>query len=498
MKIESEHLLTLEPLSLAKIDEIIQKNKRISLGQDCIKRVNENRAYLEAKIAQDDKTVYGINTGFGSLCNTIIPQKGLEDLQRNLVLSHSCGTGPAIPTQIAKIVLLLKIKNLSLGYSGVRVALIERLIGMYNADMIPELFEMGSLGASGDLAPLAHLAATLLGEGNVRYRGNKISAKEGLEILQEDPFVLGAKEGLALLNGTQFSTGYALHAVLEANRLLSLSNHTAAMSMDAFMCSIDPLDEDIHRVRNQKGQIEVASQIRSLLKDTELAGHGKYSVQDPYSFRCVPQVHGASHDAITYASDIVEREINAVTDNPNIFDKEDKILSGGNFHAQPIALALDFLAIALAELGSISERRTYIFLGANRELPPFLINNAGLNSGMMILQYTAASIASQNKQLCTPASVDSIISCNGQEDHVSMAANAGTKCYRVVQNLKSLIAIELILAAQAKDFREGKISGSRIQKMHSAFRIRVPFIESDMYSKDLIVGAEAFVEQWNE
>lgn len=495
---EIEHILTLAPLSLANINEVIRENKKIVLGQDCKDRVSENRAYLESKISQGDKTIYGINTGFGSLCNTVIPSKGLEDLQRNLVLSHSCGTGPAIPNHIAKIVLLLKIKNLSLGCSGVRVVLIERLIDMYNADMIPELFEMGSLGASGDLAPLAHLAATLLGEGFVMHKGNRISAKESLESLGENPFVLGAKEGLALLNGTQFSTAYALHGVIEANRLLSLANHTAAMSMDAFMCSIDPLDEDIHRVRNQEGQIAVARQIKLLLKDTELAGHGKYSVQDPYSFRCVPQVHGASHDAIKYASNIVEREINAVTDNPNIFDKEDKILSGGNFHAQPIALTLDFLAIALAEMGSISERRTYVFLGANRELPPFLISDAGINSGMMILQYTAASIASQNKQLCTPASIDSIISCNGQEDHVSMAANAGTKCYRVVQNLKSLIAIELILAAQAKDFREGKVSGSEIENMHAAFRANVPFIESDMYSKDLIIGAEYFVEHWNE
>lgn len=498
MKTETEHILTLRPLSLHEINEVIKENKIISLGEDCRNRVNENRAYLESKIAQDDKTVYGINTGFGSLCNTIIPQKGLEELQRNLVLSHSCGTGPTIPNHIAKIVLLLKIKNLSLGCSGVRVSLIERLIEMYNRDMIPELFEMGSLGASGDLAPLAHLAATLLGEGNVIFGGKKISAKEGLKILGQEPFILGAKEGLALLNGTQFSTGYALYGVLEANRLLSLANHTAALSMDAFMCSLDPLDEDIHRVRNQEGQMAVAQQIRILLKETQLAGHGKYSVQDPYSFRCVPQVHGASHDAIKYASNIIEREINAVTDNPNIFDREDKILSGGNFHAQPIALALDFLAIALSELGSISERRTYIFLGANRELPPFLINNAGINSGMMILQYTAASIASQNKQLCTPASIDSIISCNGQEDHVSMAANAGTKCYRVVQNLKSLIAIELILAAQAKDFRLGKKSGSKIENLHNDFRRNVPFLETDMYSKDLIVGAELFVEQWNE
>lgn len=498
MRTEMEHILTLGPLSLESIDAIIKGNKRIVLGEDCIERVNENRAYLESKIAKDEKTVYGINTGFGSLCNTIIPQKELEDLQRNLVLSHSCGTGPTIPNHIARIVLLLKIKNLSLGCSGVRVSLIERLIEMYNEDVIPELFEMGSLGASGDLAPLAHLAATLLGEGSVFHKGEKISAKEALKVLGQEPFVLGAKEGLALLNGTQFSTGYALYEVLEANRLLSLANHTAAMSMDAFMCSKDPLDEDIHRVRNQEGQIAVASQIRMLLADSELAGDAKYSVQDPYSFRCVPQVHGASYDAIKYASQIVQREINAVTDNPNIFDKEDKILSGGNFHAQPIALALDFLAIALSELGSISERRTYIFLGANRELPPFLINDAGLNSGMMILQYTAASIASQNKQLCTPASIDSIISCNGQEDHVSMAANAGTKCYRVVQNLKSLIAIELILAAQAKDYREGKKSNLKIEKMHSDFRKVVPFIEVDMFSKDLIVGAESFVEQWNE
>ncbi len=497
MNHNSQHILTLEPLTLAQIGEIINSNQQIALDEECRNRVKVNRDYLEAKISQDNMTIYGINTGFGSLCDTIIPQKGLEDLQRNLVLSHSCGTGPAIPLHIAKIVLLLKIKNLSLGCSGVRVSLLERLIKMYNADMIPELFEMGSLGASGDLAPLAHLAATMLGEGYVYHSGERISAQEGLDRLCESQFVLGPKEGLALLNGTQFSTAYALHGVLEANRLLSLANHTAAMSMDAFMCSLDPLDANIHRVRNQTGQINVAEQIRGLLEDTQLAGQGKYSVQDPYSFRCVPQVHGASYDAIAYASNIVEREVNAVTDNPNIFDKEDKILSGGNFHAQPIALALDFLAIALSELGSISERRTYVFLGANRELPPFLIDDAGLNSGMMILQYTAASIASQNKQLCTPASVDSIISCNGQEDHVSMAANAGTKCYRVVQNLKSLISIELILAAQAKDFREGKLSGSVIQSMHESFRLKVPFMKTDMYCKDLIVSAESYVDQWH-
>lgn len=497
MKKNSQYILTLEPLTLARIGKIISNNEHIVLGQDCINRVKVNREYLEAKISQDNKTIYGINTGFGSLCDTIIPQKGLEDLQRNLVLSHSCGTGLVIPQHIAKIVLLLKIKNLSLGYSGVRVSLVERLLKMYNADMIPELFEMGSLGASGDLAPLAHLAATMLGEGYVYHNGERISAQTGLDRLGVDQFVLAAKEGLALLNGTQFSTGYALHEVLEANRLLSLANHTAVMSMDAFMCSVDPLDADIHRIRNQRGQINVAAEIRGLLQGTQLAGHGKYSVQDPYSFRCVPQVHGASNDAITYVSDIVEREINAVTDNPNVFDEEDKILSGGNFHAQPIALALDFLAIALSELGSISERRTYVFLGANRELPAFLIDDVGLNSGMMILQYTAASIASQNKQLCTPASVDSIISCNGQEDHVSMAANAGTKCYRVLQNLKSLLAIELILAAQAKDFRKGMKSGSKIESMHASFRSIVPFIKSDMYTKNLIVGAEKFVEKWN-
>ena len=497
MNHHTQHKLTLKPWTLTQISTIINDNQQIILGDDSKARVEENRLYLEDKIAQGNKVVYGINTGFGSLCDTIIPQKELELLQRNLVLSHSCGTGPAIPQHIAKIVLLLKIKNLSLGCSGVRVSLIERLIEMYNADMIPELFEMGSLGASGDLAPLAHLAATMLGEGFLYHKDEKISAQTGLDRLGVAQFVLGAKEGLALLNGTQFSTGYALYGVLEANRLLSLANHTAAMSMDAFMCSLDPLDGDIHRVRNQIGQINVAAEITKLLEGTQLAGQGKYSVQDPYSFRCVPQVHGASHDAIAYASDIVEREINAVTDNPNVFDKEDKILSGGNFHAQPIALALDFLAIALSELGSISERRTYVLLGASRELPAFLIEDAGLNSGMMILQYTAASIASQNKQLCTPASVDSIISCNGQEDHVSMAANAGTKCYRVVQNLRSLIAIELILAAQAKDFRIGKKSGSTIENMHASFRSTVPFIKSDMYSKDLIVGAEAFVEQWN-
>lgn len=391
--------------------------------------------------------------------------------------------------------MLLKIRNLSLGASGVRVSLVQRLVDMYNADMLPELYEMGSLGASGDLAPLAHLAATLLGEGYVYHQGEKITAREGLRRLEVEPISLVAKEGLALLNGTQFSTAYALYAVLEAHRILDLSNHIAAMSMDAFMCSVDPLDETIHRVRNQRGQIAVAEQIRNLLADTQLAGTHQYSVQDPYSFRCVPQVHGASYDAIRYVSDIIEREINAVTDNPNIFDQEDKILSGGNFHAQPIALASDYLSIALSEIGSISERRTYIFLGGNRELPPFLVRDAGVNSGMMILQYTAASIASQNKQLCTPASVDSIISCNGQEDHVSMAANAGTKCYRVVENVKSLLAIELILSAQAKDYRKAP-SGATIQNMYTDFRQVVPHMEADGYSRDWIVAAERFVDQW--
>lgn len=488
--------ITLHPLSIGDIDKIITDRLFLSINEEVTELLIENRAYLEQKMAVREKPVYGINTGFGSLCDQVIPDDQIADLQRNLVLSHSCGTGPIVPLEIARLVLLLKIKNLSLGCSGVRPELLYRLVAMYNAELIPEMFEMGSLGASGDLAPLAHLAASLLGEGYVYHKGDRISAADALSVLGEPAFELKAKEGLALLNGTQFSTAYALYNTMYAIKYLDISNHIASMSIDAYMCSTDPYDETIHRVRNQKGQIAVADQIRSLLSGTELAGNSSYSVQDPYSFRCVPQVHGASHDAIMYVRDIVEREINAVTDNPNVFHAEDKILSGGNFHAQPIALASDFLAIALSELGSISERRTYLFLGGNRDLPSFLIKDAGINSGMMILQYTAASIASQNKQLCTPASVDSIISCNGQEDHVSMAANAGTKCYRAVQNLKSLLAIELILSAQAKDFRKPHKSGPVIEQLYTDIRQKISHLERDTYLKNHIIAAEEFVESW--
>lgn len=494
--IQISYVIGEKALSLEDVHHIITHNPKLVLSPSCQEAIKANRAYLDEKLSGNDKAYYGINTGFGSLCDVVIDSSQIHELQYNLVVSHACGAGELVPANIVRLIMLLKIQNLALARSGARLELVQRLVDMYNAGIRPEIYQLGSLGASGDLAPLAHLAAAIIGVGSVKLKGEQMSASEALDKVGLPEFHLHAKEGLALLNGTQFSTAYALHAVMQGERLLDLANHTAALSMDAFACQLSPLDADIHKVRNQLGQIAVAESIRDLLAGSELAGHYSYNVQDPYSFRCVPQVHGASHDAIMYARGIVEREINAVTDNPNVFHQEDKILSGGNFHAQPIALVSDFLAIALSELGSISERRSYVFLGGHRDLPPFLVSEAGLHSGMMILQYSAASIASQNKQLCTPASVDSIISCNGQEDHVSMAANAGTKLYRIVNNLKSLLAIEWIISAQAKGFRKDKKSGSKIEKLYTEFRTFVPQVEQDSFMRDHIASAERFVEKW--
>lgn len=490
------HVVGEKPLSIEEVHHIVKNDLKLELSNTCKEAVKANRAYLDDKLSGNNKAYYGINTGFGSLCDVVIDDDKIHELQYNLVVSHACGAGDLVPEHIVKLIMLLKIQNLALARSGARLELLERLVAMYNAGIVPEIFQLGSLGASGDLAPLAHLASAIIGVGHVYFKGERMAASDALEKVGLGEFHLHAKEGLALLNGTQFSTAYALHAVMQGERLLDLANHTAALAMDAFACQLSPLDADIHKVRNQIGQINTAASISELLEGSELAGQYAYNVQDPYSFRCVPQVHGASYDAIMYAKGIVEREINAVTDNPNVFHEEDKILSGGNFHAQPIALVSDFLAIALSELGSISERRSYVFLGGHRDLPPFLVSAAGLHSGMMILQYSAASIASQNKQLCTPASVDSIISCNGQEDHVSMAANAGTKLYKVVNNLKSLLAIEWIIAAQAKGFRSDKKSAEKIEKLYQRFRTFVPQIEEDTFMREHIASAEKFVEQW--
>lgn len=472
-------IISKKDINIDQIVNILENEANIQLGEDARKSTVENRQFLERIIANPDKAYYGINTGFGSLCNVVIPKDQLNDLQRNLVLSHACGTGEEVPVNIVKIILFLKIRNLAMGYSGVTTDLLELMISMFNNQILPVIYQQGSLGASGDLAPLAHLSLPLIGEGDVWIDNQKVNSKISFEKAGLKPIMLQAKEGLALLNGTQFSTSYGVYAIIEAYKLINWANAIAAISCDAFQCSLSPFDPKLHEIRKQKGQIEVAKNIRSLLLNSQIANQKKESIQDPYAFRCIPQVHGASLDTINYVKGILENEINAVTDNPNIFTQEEEILSGGNFHAQPVALVLDFLAIALSELASISERRTYQLIAGLRGLPPFLSMNAGLNSGFMIPQYTAASIVSQNKQYCSPASVDSIVSSNGQEDHVSMAANAATKLYRVVQNIWTVLAIELMTAAQALEFRRPMKTSDKLETILFNYRKLVSKLEGD-------------------
>ena len=490
------HYISSEILSLQKVGEIVDNDYALSLSEESRLNINKSRTYLDTKIADSDTAFYGINTGFGSLYNVVIKDNNLTQLQENLVRSHACGTGDYVPKAIVKIMLLLKIQSLSYGNSGVALTTVERLIDFYNLNIIPVIYTQGSLGASGDLAPLAHLALPLLGEGKV-WDGSDIAfAKAVLEKHQLAPLTLQSKEGLALLNGTQFMSAYGVYALLKCHKLSYLSDVIGALSIDAFNCNLSPFDPLVHLVRPHRGQVKTAERIVELLTDSEIAQTEKINLQDPYSFRCIPQVHGATKDTIVHVTKVVKTEINSVTDNPNIFVEEDRIISGGNFHGQPLALVLDFLSIAMAELGSISERRTYQLISGQRGLPAFLIDNPGLNSGMMIPQYTAASIVSQNKQLATPASVDSIVSSNGQEDHVSMGANGATKLIKVVDNVNTLLAIELCNAAQAIHYRKPHKTAPFLETFLSAFRSEVPFLDSDRVLSDDIHKASAFLEQF--
>ncbi|MEI6487810.1 MAG: histidine ammonia-lyase [Bacteroidota bacterium] len=473
------HYITTSKLELETIADILSANKKLALSEQAKQNIVHCREYLDKKLAAQHEPIYGINTGFGSLCNVLIPDSDLEQLQRNLVMSHACGTGDEVPQEIVKLMLLLKIQSLSYGKSGVQLETVERLIDFFNMDMLPLVFQQGSLGASGDLSPLAHLSLPLIGMGEVNYNGKRQQAKEVLMQLKSQPVQLKSKEGLALLNGTQFMSAYGVWCLLQTRKLSASADLVSAISLDAFDGRIEPFKEHLHIIRPHKGQLKTAAAINRILEGSELIRRKKAHVQDPYSFRCIPQVHGASKDAIEYAENVFLTEINSVTDNPTIFPFENEIISGGNFHGQPLALALDFLAIALAELGNISERRTYQLISGLRELPPFLVAKPGLNSGFMIPQYTAASIVSQNKQLCSPASVDSIVSSNGQEDHVSMGANAATKCFKVVENLQRILAIELFNASQALEFRRPLQSSPIIEEVIAKYREDVAFVDAD-------------------
>lgn len=476
---ETIHYISSDLLSIEVVNEIITQGKKLELSEEGRLNIEKCRTYLDEKMKSHSDPIYGINTGFGSLYNVKISNENLSKLQENLVKSHACGTGEEVPQEIVKIMLLLKIQSLSYGHSGVQLETVQRLIDFYNNDILPVVYNQGSLGASGDLAPLAHLSLPLLGEGEVNMDGFRQPASKVLEKMGWKPIVLKSKEGLALLNGTQFMSSYGVYVLLKSIKYSYLADVIGAISLEGFDGRIEPFNELIHMVRPHKGQIVTAQRFNQLLEDSEIIAHPKQHVQDPYSFRCIPQVHGATKDTIDYVKKVFRTEINSVTDNPNIFIDSDQIISGGNFHGQPLALTLDFLGIALSELGSISERRTYQLISGLRGLPPFLVSNPGLNSGFMIPQYTAASIVSQNKQLCTPASADSIVSSNGQEDHVSMGANAATKALRIIENLERILAIELMNASQAIEFRRPLKSSDFIEMFLKSYREEVPLVEDD-------------------
>lgn len=479
--------------SIAEIRDIVSSGEELELSEGLIAKIKQGRNFLEDFIEHADRPIYGINTGFGSLCDTEIDKADLGALQENLVKSHACGVGETVAPEIVRYMLVLKVLGLSKGHSGVRLQTVQGLLDLYNHGILPVVYEQGSLGASGDLAPLAHVSLALLGLGEVHYGGEVVPTREALAAEGLAALDLGAKEGLALLNGTQFMSAYATFMLGKLELHLEKLHAIAALSLDAYDGRMEPFDDAVHAVRPHHGQRKVAEIMRGLLEGSEWISRERMHVQDPYSFRCIPQVHGASLDAIAYVKGVVEVEINAVTDNPTLIPAEDKVISAGNFHGQPLALVLDHLAIAMAELASISERRTYKLIGGQRGLPAYLVANPGLNSGLMIAQYTAASIVSQNKQLCTPASVDTIDSSNGQEDHVSMGANCATKALRVYKNLVKVNAIELLTAVQAADFREGK-SSPALEALRTNLREFVPFIEDDVVLSELIHSTIRFLD----
>lgn len=474
------HSISPKPLTYALLEELVKGDYKIEISREAKELINHCREYLDKKMENHDGPIYGITTGFGSLCNKSISRDELSQLQKNLVMSHACSTGIEVVPEIVRLMLVLKAHALSLGHSGVQLVTVERIVDFYNNNILPIVYDRGSLGASGDLAPLSNLFLPLIGEGEVRYKGQKRSAADVLKEFGWEPIELKSKEGLALLNGTQFMSSHAVIGLLSAFRILKLSDLIGAISLEAFDGRIEPFHPNLHKVRPHNGQIETAANICNLLEGSELISRPKKHVQDPYSFRCMPQVHGASKDSIAYVAQLVLTEVNSVTDNPTIWPDEDLILSGGNFHGQPLAISLDFAAIALAELGNISERRVAQLIFGLRGLPEFLVANPGLNSGLMIPQYAAAAMVSQNKQLCTPASVDSIVSSNGQEDHVSMGANAATKLLRVIDNVERILAIELLNAAQALEFRRPAKTSPKLEDFIAKYRKTVRFIEQDV------------------
>ena len=488
------HHITPDRLTIDTVEHILTKGQKLRLSPEARKLIERCRKFLDEKIATCKEPVYGITTGFGSLCNISINPDDLATLQRNLVMSHACGVGPHVAPEIVRLMLLLKIQSLSYGNSGVQLATVERLIDFFNNDILPVVYEQGSLGASGDLAPLANMCLPLLGLGEVRYKGEIRPAADVLAEMGWEPINLMSKEGLALLNGTQFMSAHGVCAIIRARKLMKAADLIGAMSLDAFDGRIEPFGAEVNEVRHHPGQIEVAADFRTILSGSELIARPKEHVQDPYSFRCIPQVHGAVLDTLNYAAAVLEDEISSPTDNPTIFPEEDIIVSAGNFHGEPIAMPMDFLGVALTELSNISERRIYKLIGGTRGLPSFLVARPGLNSGFMITQYAAASIVNQSKGLCWPTSCDSIPSSQGQEDHVSMGSNSATKLLRLVDNCTRVLGIELMAAAQALEFRRPLRSSETVEALHANYRKEVPFIDTDTVMTPLLDKSIQFVK----
>ena len=483
-------------LTFDLIEEILDSKARLELSPEAIAKIEKCRNYLDRKTETSEVPLYGITTGFGSLCNRNISPNELTTLQENLVKSHACSVGTEVTPEIVRLMLLLKAHALSMGHSGVQVVTVQRVLDLYNNDILPIVYDRGSLGASGDLAPLANLFLPLIGEGDVNYKGERRPAAEVLKEVGLEPVKLQSKEGLALLNGTQFMSSNGVYAIIRARHIMKGADMIGAISLEAFDGRIEPFYDNIHQVRPHKGQIETGEAFRRLLAGSELIAKPKKHVQDPYSFRCIPQVHGAIKDAIRYVSGVLLTEINSVTDNPTIFPDEDCIISGGNFHGEPLALVFDYLAVALAELGNISERRVAQLIMGFRGLPEFLVAEPGLNSGFMIPQYAAAAMVSQNKMYCFSAASDSIVSSNGQEDHVSMGANAATKLHKILDNLENILAIELMNGAQGLDFRRPEKTSPILEEFMAAYRAEVPFVKDDIIMYKMIQKTADFLGRY--
>jgi len=489
-------ILGASPLTYSEYESIAKGDATFALDAGAAERISNSRTFLEERTRTRKTPIYGVNTGFGALCNVVVDNDDLGRLQTNLVRSHACGAGAAVGQHIVRLMMALKVQSFAVGVSGIRLEVVEQIIAMYNSGAVPVLYELGSLGASGDLAPLAHMSLPLLGEGEVYLNDERMPTSKALQVLGNSawrPLELASKEGLALLNGTQFMSAHGIYALIQARRIDYLADQLAALSTLAYDGRIEPFTPGVHLTRPHRGQLLTAKRILQWLEPCNAMHREKEHVQDPYSFRCVPQVHGASKGALKHMMDVFEVEVNAATDNPVVLSEEGRVISAGNFHGQPLALALDYGALAVHEYGSISERRTYQLISGRRGLPPFLVKNPGINSGLMIAQYTAASMVSQNKQLCTPASADSIESSNGQEDHVSMGANAATKLLKVVENVYGILGVELMNAVQALWLRGEEIQGS-LGELYHEFIIESPAIEEDIYLHERMELAKNFLK----